>query len=183
MKVSNEWAMKYVEFLAQSFELGWLKFAKTHGEGLNFEEKIIFKLTLLHPEHYFNLSGGKIDKSTFKKKQLDIQGKRLFPKASIKNNCECQKFWGYPCPFPNTVLYADHDFPYSLGGPTHNALNKKYLCRWHNMVKSNDIHVYDWKGLFNDYKYHFENEGLEHWIDQQLKKIIYYFNLDSTQIK
>ena len=83
--------------------------------------------------------------------------------------------WGYECPFPKSEKVLDHEFPYSLGGPTNNAFNKRILCKWHNMIKANDIHNYPWEKIFDEYNYYSKND-MRHWIDEQIDKIQYELN-------
>ena len=45
------------------------------------------------------------------------------------------------------------------------------------MVKSNDIHCYDWDNLFKDYEISQKVKDDIHWLDEQINKIITIFNL------
>ncbi|WP_206446934.1 HNH endonuclease [Agrococcus sp. KRD186] len=71
---------------------------------------------------------------------------RLDPELA---SCHAKLIWGYECDIPSsTPLEADHLFPRSLGGASE-AGNRVWLCRRHNAIKTNDVHLYpswgDWK--------------------------------------
>lgn len=57
-------------------------------------------------------------------------------------SCEAIRVWGYKCPVidPDSMS-GDHLFPRSAGGVTC-AENYLPLCKLHNGVKTNDIHLY-----------------------------------------
>ena len=169
-----DFAEKYVLLLSKSFNDGWLKTYK----GMVFEDNVIIqKITLLHPNHYKELAKlTNLNSLGISARQFSIQGKRTFPEIREKTRCASKLFWGYDCPFSDIQMVSDHAFPYSMGGPTNNSHNKRILCKWHNMIKANDIHNYPWEALFKEYKY-YENNNLIHWIDEQLNKIIKEFNV------
>ena len=162
----------YLEKLNVISQIGWRK----HRDvliNLSGEEYVIHKLSLLNPSMYEYID---ISKSKqFDKIQECVQGPRSFKKTPMKRKCESKDLWGYDCPFNSNFFAFDHDFPYSLGGPTNEAFNKRILCKWHNMVKSNDIHNFDWKGLFEEYFY-YQSQKRIHWIDEQLNKLAFEFN-------
>ena len=57
-------------------------------------------------------------------------------------SCNAQLIWGYRCELASTgPLEADHLFPRSLGGASAIG-NRVWLCRLHNQLKSNDVHLY-----------------------------------------
>lgn len=75
----------------------------------------------------------------------DLRGERLFSGVAplFSQTCEAVRFWGYDCGDGET-LQADHDWPYSLGGPTAVG-NLTWLCRVHNQSKGGDIHCWPWE--------------------------------------
>jgi hypothetical protein len=165
--------LTYLENLKLITVFGW----KEHLNNLdNFseEEYVIHKISLINPSNYKLID--KTREHEFDKIQERIQGPRIFKRFPELKKCESNGIWGYCCPLESKNIVYDHDFPYSLGGPTNYAYNRRILCKWHNMVKSNDIHNFDWNALFDEYKY---NKSIlrPHWIDEQLKKIIFEFNL------
>jgi hypothetical protein len=165
---------KYLVCLRDSLRTGWKAYYENLCEFENQEVYILGKLALLHPEHYKKLKPN-IDKNSFALAQERIQGTRTFNYSFNRQNCTSKDLWGYDCPLHNEPLVWDHDFPYSFGGATDNANNKRLLCRWHNMIKGNDIHIYKWEKLFDDYQYR-NNQGSIHWIDLQIEKIKKEFN-------
>ena len=88
----------------------------------------------------------------------DIQGYRSFKQENGK--CQSKLIWGYECPIHSLLCHGDHLFPYSMGGPTISA-NKLLLCRYHNMVKATDIHLFPWE----------EKENRLIWLDSHIKNI------------
>jgi len=91
-------------------------------------------LVLIHPKWYLPL------------KISDPRGNRSFPSAEKTAKCRSIEFYGYACPFGNSPIQIDHQFPYSKGGVTNHA-NAMYLCEEHNLSKSTDIHIIDWEGM------------------------------------
>ncbi len=166
---------KYLSYLVDSFEKGWKYSYDRHTHHSNDEDIVLSKLVLLHPKH-LNLILPELLKNEIDKIQIRIQGKRNFSSFTNGKACSANEIWGYDCPFSNETLVMDHDFPYSMGGPTDNAYNKKILCRWHNMIKGNDIHTFNWQKLIEDYKYSQLNNRT-HWIDSQLLQIKNELNL------
>jgi len=138
-------------------------------------DQILHKLSLINPA-VFKLINGNLNGIQSSKIQERIQGSRTFKTKPITGKCESHRLWGYECPFDSPILVYDHDFPYSLGGPTNDAYNKRVLCKWHNMFKNNDIHNFDWTKLFFDFE-HFKSTSRHHWIDEQLEKIKNEFNV------
>jgi hypothetical protein len=175
----NEYVTIYIDYLNKCGKIGWLKF-KSYSDELNQKNLIIAKLALLHPSHFkkMPLIGNVENKNShLEKLQKQVQGERTFKQQPRRKNCQSKIIWGYNCPFDNRNLVYDHKFPYSFGGPTDNANNCLILCHWHNMVKSNDIHCYDWENLFEDYEFSLKLEDDIHWLDEQIDKIIRVFNL------
>lgn len=166
-------ACEYLKKLNAITTVGW-KNHLNNLNGQNNEDEIIHKISLLNPSMYKFINA--IRESEFNQIQLRVQGNRTFQQRPFENKCESKTLWGYDCPIDSSVIVYDHDFPYSLGGPTNEAYNQRLLCRWHNMVKSNDIHNYDWEALFIEYKY-FRDQSRSHWIDEQLEKIKHEFNI------
>ena len=180
IEIRNHSSRKYVEYLSQSFSKTW---KVSHDELKNINNKndfILSKLALIHPQHYYSLFPQNIQLSKvedyFNLKIEKIQGKRSFSYRMTNEKCQSETLWGYSCPLTTETLASDHLFPFSFGGPTNNAINRKTLCRWHNMIKSNDIHCYPWEILFEQYEY-YQNGNRLHWIDEQLTKILKEFNL------
>lgn len=142
------------------------------------EKSIIAKLAILHPQNFEKHLGKPISKDKITQLQKEIQGPRSFmTQRNNRNMNQCQSLdmWGYECPFPESDKALDHEFPYSLGGPTNNAFNMRILCKWHNMIKANDIHNYPWEKLFDEYNYYSKND-MRHWIDEQIDKIQHELN-------
>lgn len=166
---------KYLVCLRDSLSIGWKTCYDNLSEFENKEDYILGKLVLLHPEHFKKLKPN-IDKNKFTLLQEKIQGNRSFNYLINHQNCSSIELWGYECPLHNEPLVWDHDFPYSFGGTTDNVNNKRLLCRWHNMIKGNDIHTYDWEALFIEFRYSSDN-NCTHWIDEQLMKIKHEFNI------
>ncbi len=93
-------------------------------------------LALLHPQ-YLGYDKGL---------QVKLQGKPFFPAVDLEGlrgyGCLAVRIWGYKCDLLiGTDLNADHVFPWSLGGST-SSTNLLPLCRYHNQVKTNDVHLY-----------------------------------------
>lgn len=145
-------ARKFLVTLESTLKLGWQKSAGR--PELGFLEK----LALLHPEHFNSLDLP--NHTNTKTLQTSIQGNRRF--ASQQSNVLCQSMliWGYECPI-ETDLQQDHLFPYSLGGPTVGT-NRIWLCRYHNMVKTSDIHCFPWEEL---------EQRCGPWLDNQIDKM------------
>jgi hypothetical protein len=141
----------YFRALEESLIKGWRSFHNERQEG------IYGKLALLHPDHLreLNLSSGVIQQL-----QITIQGERVFPRSGQHVGCRADDFWGYRCQMEGPLQW-DHVFPYSLGGPTLPG-NRIGLCRYHNMVKSSDIHCYPWDKF---------DIWAAPWIDAQIGKI------------
>ena len=151
-----ESASKYLQTLERSLDSGWqVAFSNcgTHGGSL-FE-----KLSLLHPSHLEQLSlpsylsGGRA--------RTEIQGPRSFAPGPSRKPCQSSLLWGYECPLDQSASQEDHLFPYSLGGPTVGG-NRISLCRYHNMVKTCDIHCFPWEVA---------DGRCESWIDLQINKM------------
>jgi hypothetical protein len=75
----------------------------------------------------------------------DLRGPRIFGGLDplTAQECEAERLWGYACPSKDD-LQADHEWPYSLGGPT-SVDNLTWLCRLHNQSKGCDIHCWPWE--------------------------------------
>jgi len=92
-------------------------------------------MALLHPEHYPEPVSG-----------TDPRGRRAFTLNASDSRCYSEVIWGYECPIVDTEagVVADHIFPYALGGVTQST-NRITLCRWHNSIKTCDIHFFPWE--------------------------------------
>lgn len=178
--MEKNYTLKYLEYLKDFKKKGWINSLKDvlSNNSDDIENIIISKLVLLNPLFYDELILH--SKSTHINKQekiKKIQGRRIFKDINFGPiKCESKFFWGYECPFDDENKVIDHSFPYSLGGPTNNAFNRRVLCKWHNSVKSNDIHNYPWEKLFKDYLYLKKNQQ-KHWIDIQVEKMMKEFNI------
>lgn len=126
-------ANDYLQALARTLRLDWLDAYRQYTEGtLTLPES----LALVHPECYPELQDG-----------VDVRGDRAFSPIRNKHGLRCRSdlVWGYWCNLDtDPVLAADHLFPWSMGGPTVST-NQILLCRYHNLVKSSDVHVYPWE--------------------------------------
>jgi hypothetical protein len=98
---------------------------------------LALKLCLIHPDWF----------DPDNKVGEDPRGPRAF-RVNFPNGQQCQSsvIWGYLCNFSDSDLVADHLYPYSAGGST-DSRNLVWLCRWHNSVKSSDIHLIDWDSV------------------------------------
>tara|TARA_B100001250_G_scaffold362836_1_gene341798 strand:+ start:872 stop:1438 length:567 start_codon:yes stop_codon:yes gene_type:complete len=172
-KYRNYMSEKYITFLSESFNIGWQNTFKKINKDLPIEDFVLLKLILIHPSHISSFFAIKT-KPQINSKQQQIQGKRIFTENLYKE-CESERFWGYKCPFQEKDLVADHAFPYSLGGPTKGA-NLRCLCKWHNMIKANDIHCYPWEDLIKDYQNKIEH-NMTHWIDNQFDVFVRECNI------
>lgn len=124
---------KYVSSLYRISVSDWQQYYSQYLQGiLGLTES----MALIHPRHYEQVSITN-----------QIRGNRAFPKEKgmINIKCSADVIWGYSCSIELAGgMYADHLFPYSLGGPTISN-NKLYLCELHNQLKGNDIHIYPWE--------------------------------------
>lgn len=144
--------VRYLEALDKSLHMGWL-------ESYKLQKKSRFvQLALLHPLHFqeLDLPGHQ----TVKKIQEAIQGPRSFPTPLGGHSCDSSLLWGYECGL-NAEIQQDHLFPYSLGGPTLQT-NRIFLCSYHNMVKSSDIHCYPWESI---------DQWTRPWLERQIDKL------------
>ena len=126
-------AQEYLAALETSLSQAWTQ-AYYSGSLSTIE-----KLALLHPDHLDQVALPK--HQTKEKIQKKIQGPRQFS-HEFQEKCGSELLWGYPCHLKGD-LQQDHLFPYSLGGPTLGT-NRLWLCRYHNMVKTCDIHCFPW---------------------------------------
>lgn len=128
---------KYLSFLEDSLALNWEK------QYFLYQSKQLslpYAFVLVHPWHCELLTSQDIK---------TIYGARTFQKEVGLTGMQClsETIWGYKCSHSRqskSIVQADHLFPYSLGGPTISS-NKIYLCKFHNQMKSNDIHFYPWE--------------------------------------
>jgi len=129
-----ELSRQYFEYLPFALSSNWHNLYALYQEG---ELTLPQKMTLLHPDHY--------RQNTNNVKQ--VLGDRTFPIEAGMQSQKCSSLfvWGYVCPITeHRGLAADHEFPYSLGGPTISS-NKRFLCPLHNQMKSNDVHFFSWE--------------------------------------
>lgn len=137
MKFRTDSAAQYLKVLKSSLQIGWV-------ESFKCEHKSEFEqLALLHPYHLADLDLPR--HLTVESIQLSVQGTRAFGPSLAGLACQSPLLWDYECEL-NGEMHQDHLFPYSLGGPTLRT-NRIYLCRYHNMVKSSDIHCYPWESF------------------------------------
>jgi hypothetical protein len=97
-------------------------------------------LVLIHPKWY--------EQEIIK--IADPRGNRSFPSAKTGVLCRSQEIYGYECNFKDQPIHIDHQFPYSKGGIT-NYENAMYLCAEHNLSKSTDIHLIDWRSISTEW--------------------------------
>ncbi len=144
-------AMKYFEYLMLTSTKDWLELYT------EWEEKktVELGLALISPrifKQYLSIDD-------FTQFQHSTQHVRNFSTRSAGHSvCNSFKLWNYYCPLArmdDNALVPDHLFPYAEGGPTI-AENCIWLCRTHNTMKINDIHVYPW-------------EEYPPWLDNMLK--------------
>jgi len=138
--------------------LGALSQLRTHGWDWLLHEFLANRLAvpqafvLLHPEAYDD-------------DLVSLCGQRAFSRHIRQaSTCEAEQYWGIPCRFEFDTLRdlcVDHIFPYSLGGPTI-AQNALVLCRLHNSMKGNDVHLYPWE------------RGFPNWFQSQIERIRKY---------
>jgi len=98
---------------------------------------LALKVSLIHPDWYQSevIIG------------RDPRGSRFFStNPPGGQTCQSAAIWGYTCQLYDHDLVADHLFPYSAGGAT-DSRNLVWLCRWHNSIKSSDIHLVDWDSV------------------------------------
>jgi hypothetical protein len=152
MKARINSAYCYLKELERSTKVGWLEY-------FNSEAKTAFsKLALLHPDHLHNLDLP--PHRNIESIQRSIQGPRTFSSSIYGCVCQSTLVWEYACELTGAIQ-QDHLFPYSLGGPTLGA-NRIYLCQYHNMVKSSDIHCYPWEAV---------DTWTRSWLDVQLDRL------------
>ena len=137
----------YLVALDNNLQRDWNELYEMHLQG---DMSLVDSMTLIHPDFYKHAGYSN-----------RIRGNRKFPKEHGMTgiHCSANAIWGYACPLKSfESIVADHLFPYSLGGPT-NSDNKLYLCRLHNELKGNDIHMYPWE------------RGEPRWLDGLLLRI------------
>lgn len=143
-------------FLSTLVKYSKLEWTELYEMYLSGELKLEELMCLVHPVHFRD-----------RVSQNVIQGVRKFASESCLSTMQCQssKIWGYACESVNdgNQLVADHYYPYSLGGPT-TAANKLYLCRFHNELKTCDIHIFPWEN------------GEPSWLRSQIDRINYLQN-------
>ena len=167
MKICYESARNYLKILEDSLLKDWydtyyLVEAFIDQNSTSLDEQCLqttqIKLALLHPDHYKKLS---LPDYLSKKNYQQIRGKRSFnSRNSITTKCQASIIWNYECQ-NKTEIQADHLFPYSMGGPTIEQ-NRINLCKYHNMVKSSDIHCFPWNET---------RQWIDPWLDNQIIKI------------
>ena len=153
MTARTKSAADYLKALESSLRQGWLHSFKAGAK------TVYDQLALLHPEHLaeLDLPPHRSEDSL----QRLMQGVRAFPASIIaSNSCQADLLWGYKCELHGEIQ-QDHLFPYSLGGPSI-AQNRVFLCKYHNMVKSSDIHCYPWEAT---------DAWAKPWIGAQINKL------------
>ena len=121
----------YLQALECVLDGGWQRTYEEHKAG---RTTIAESLALVHP---LNIQGD----------QTGSCGPRQFREdpAHQFQICQCEIYWQVVCERREVQqLFADHVFPYSLGGPTVPE-NRMMLCGAHNRMKSNDIHLFPWE--------------------------------------
>ena len=127
-------AVAYLESLSLPGGAAWadrVRFAlRTHAGGPE-------TFALLHPMYF--------DEDPRLAARFQLQ--RRFREGAIEPlrvfGCQAIRVWGYRCVLDVAgELVADHRFPYGLGGSTESS-NLLPLCRYHNQVKTSDIHTYN----------------------------------------
>ena len=127
-----------MESLAGYLSRDWLDSYHTFASG---GMRIWEKFALIHPLH----AGEHKDITLRKEAWKAVQGPSSFaPKRSAVVECQAVVVWGYQCPVTGENMEQDHLFPHSLGGITCDR-NQIWLCRYHNMLKGNDVHCYPWE--------------------------------------
>jgi hypothetical protein len=122
---------RYLQVLDCVLGGGWQAVLIKYKTGI---ANIAESLALIHP-------------SNFNGDPMLIYGSRQFVQdpAYRFQVCQCELYWQVKCQYSKgRQLYADHVFPYSLGGPTVPE-NRMMLCGVHNLMKSNDIHLFPWE--------------------------------------
>lgn len=152
MSERYESTKKYLLSLEKSLMLGWLNFYNNHSNSISD------KLALIHPDHYEEIDLD--DHLANGAAQKKMQGNRSFPILKTPEKCQSNLLWNYNCHLDGAIE-QDHLFPYSLGGPTI-PRNKIFLCRYHNMVKSSDIHCFPWEAT---------DQWITPWIDSQIEQM------------
>jgi hypothetical protein len=128
LEIRIDLGRKYLEKLSQLPSRDWLQEYELYlANALSLPEA----LALAHPENYDLNSLSNV-----------IRGPRQFDPEIGRERCRAEVIWLYNCEVQASA--ADHVFPYSLGGPTVGS-NKLLLCRRHNEMKANDIHLYPWE--------------------------------------
>jgi len=105
---------------------------------------LVLALSLVHPEHWKDFRTAQ--------QMLGPREFRTFNMAGTRW-CAAADYWGIECSTrrrSDVAIVADHSWPYSLGGPTVVG-NIRWLCRRHNAVKSADVHLFPWDGLWPDW--------------------------------
>lgn len=123
-----EIAERYLAYCAEGQPTNWNRLAR---KALRHHD-VPLAMSLIHPDN-------------LPLQQFAHRDPRAFSTTIDPHNavCEAHKFWGVACGETEN-LHADHDWPYSLGGPT-NPANLTWLCRVHNLCKGADIHCWPWE--------------------------------------
>lgn len=122
-------AERYLQLVSEGLRGPWERLAR---RALGNRD-LPLALSLIHP-------GTVPDRAGFQR------GSRGFTmqKPKVDQRCESVRFWGVDCQLHVDALHADHDWPWSLGGPTHQG-NLTWLCSYHNLCKGSDIHCWPWE--------------------------------------
>lgn len=129
------------------------------------ERTLYEELSLLHPDHLASLVLPEhLSRECIQRK---LQGPRSFVSNLCSvNKCGSKLLWNYECPLSGNIQ-QDHLFPHSLGGPTV-PTNRIHLCRYHNMVKTCDIHCFPWEEA---------DKWCKPWLGMQISKLRREFEL------
>lgn len=158
-------ARVYLDELEDSFRRGWWATYRERGSS------IFRAVALIHPDHLLEIDGQRDFHADDARCRL--QGPRQFSAVGqpAVRGCQSELIWGYCCNLDGG-LQQDHLFPYSLGGPTV-ATNQIGLCRYHNMVKTSDIHCYPWEQV---------EARMTPWLPGQIEKVRRVFEIYSPGI-
>lgn len=130
---STLWGEEYFAALEEEGGAAWVERVDGAIDGLLPGPSV---LALLHPQWLRpHLSAPQV---------ASLLGKTQFPESVRRagEGCQAIRLWGYRCPILDPDRPAgDHLFPRSAGGVTTPA-NYLALCRRHNSVKSDDVHLY-----------------------------------------
>lgn len=130
---------KYLKAVEWSISIGW---SDAYNDS-KCDDAWFRRMALIHPDHYRFFEEYEQRKRAANG-VCPIRGRRNFESDAGSLECQSNIVWGYVCDLEQYQIVNDHQFPYSLGGPTL-ASNKIYLCKLHNALKAADIHFFKWE--------------------------------------